>query len=218
MPRSLRWLGTRARCANSAPALVPGPTPARRQTGRGRAVRRFATARQAPCSVTASPGLRSGAVSHKMAFVGPAAGKPRLFGGSSTDRPGPWPRVMGLHRSHSDTLEEDLRQADVTMCFSAVSLRCACNEQAAWRQHGGPGSATDGHSSHRAWACGTTAVRASPFTEGTAVGGSPHGSTPRTWALPGPRVPTVRGVLPGSAGGDPGALGRAPAAAEQSSS
>lgn len=73
MPRSLRWLGTRA------PALVPGPTPARRQTGRGRAVRRFATARQAPCSVTASPGLRSGAVSHKMAFVGPAAGKPRLW-------------------------------------------------------------------------------------------------------------------------------------------
>lgn len=125
MPRSLRWLGTRT------PALVPGPTPARRQTGRGRAVRRFATARQAPCSVTASPGLRSGAVFHKMAFVGPAAGKPRLFGGSSTDRPGPWARVTGLHRSHSDTLEEDLRQEDVTMCFSAVSLRCACNEQAA---------------------------------------------------------------------------------------
>lgn len=91
--------------------------------------------------------------------------------------PGP-PRHWAAPVSHSDTLE-DLPFHRQTSCVLLCHVRgVPATSKQRWRRHGGPASTTKGHPSHLAWACGTR-LWASPSAEGTAVGGSPPGSTPR---------------------------------------
>lgn len=188
-------------------SLAPGPMPVAGQAGRGRVPGRFATAWQAPRVATASPRLRSGTVCHGMAFIRPAAGKPRLFRGSSTDRPGSRaPTSLGCTGvAFRHVGGPSIPQADI-MCASLPCPRCASNEQAAVASAWWSCVHDQGASEPPGLGLRDPAVGLS-FRRGDGSGWLPARLHPlKADALP-RGSPPVPGVLPGSAARGPGALG-----------